>query len=753
LPRSDGWAEHTYELQSLDESQLHGLAERWFAAFGHPDPGATADLFTAEVARASLTELARVPLMATILSHLYALDPDGPLPAGRSEAYRDYVRQLEQHSQADSPGGLSAQIHATLTRYGPVAIAAGGVLQARSTELIGTLALARVEGSTQLAVDLLESLTATDRPPNVLPPDWRSVLTELLRHSGVFVERRSELVFSHQTIAEYLAARHVAADPQRSAQAWRTIFGSWRSWVSVSFGDQDWSYLRFIVAAWADDPSLPAALLRIARRQRPAALQFTAVLAGDGVKLAPEVVTAVSARLEERAIKRAWPDRPRPAWLSTLARLTRRDTPLFVSIVRGYFVVYRVEAIAALMVLDRNGRGPALFESLLADPLVTANGLWNSVTQEAVVPLPGERTRDILAAVATRPHPQADLANFWDQRRVYEMRLNAARRLAELGDERGIEYLTAQAADPAHPAPDKPAKALAELGNAGGVDSLRAQLASADADRELAAATALAELGDAQGADFLAGQAEAVAERAAQYEPGQAALSAIEALADSGASGGIELLASVAESPDASGQSRVQAARALAERHDPRGVDLLVHWAAGIPASGGLPTGWGVRYWSRTIRDILRRASGEALVDLGHPAGKAAIKALNRRELRKNWRPVIALAVCAALGFAIVGAFVKEHGYAALTPRWLPLTADCLTVVGIAIGIGMITNSRQFSRRALYSKYAFVPPVPVFIVSLLLGAALSYFLAHSVPASFDPLAIRTWDILNWRSWQ
>ena len=159
-----------------------------------------------------------------------------------------------------------------------------------------------------------------------------------------------------------------------------------------------------------------------------------------------------------------------------------------------------------------------------------------------------------------------------------------------------------------------------------------------------------------------------------------------------------------------------------------------------------------MRYWPRKVPDIVRWTSAAALVELGHPAGEAAIISLNLRELRKNWRPVIALTVPAALGFAIVGAFVKRHSYLALAPRWLPLTADCLAVVGIVIGIGMVTNS-ALSIRQIYSNYAFVPPVRLFLASLAVGAALGYFLAHSLPASVDPLAIRTWDILNWRSWQ
>jgi hypothetical protein len=300
---------------------------------------------------------------------------------------------------------------------------------------------------------MLDSWTTSDRPANVPATQWRSVLAELLRRSGLLIERTPDLAFLHQTITEYLAARYVAADRQRTAQAWRDMFGAWGSWIKMSYSGEDWSYRRFLVAAWAEDPSLPAAMLRGARYQGITGWQFIAVLAGDRMRLAPEVIAAATAKLEKLAAKHSLRDRLRPGWFRPVMPGANRES-VSLMVAREFSAKRRADAIAALSLLDESGRGSASFDAFLTDPLVSVGGLWRIVTSEMLIPLTDAQTIEVLAAVAARPGDSPS----WDREQAAERRLSAARKLAELGDRRGVEFLSAQVADPElFPWPDRPA--------------------------------------------------------------------------------------------------------------------------------------------------------------------------------------------------------------------------------------------------------------------------------------------------------
>ena len=462
LPHGDGWAEYPYELQPFGPQQVRDLAERWFSALQAPDPRSATDRFVAELDRVKLAELARVPLMATMLSHLFAFNDSHSLPESRAEAYRDFVDLLRRHAYAETPGGLNAQIHALLDRYGPVATSAGGTLIASLPQLIDRLAAARTSGDGSPTLDLLYSWTSAQCPPNVSPAEWRSTLGELLRHSGLFVERRSDFVFLHQTITEYLAARHVAADPQLTARVWRQLFGLYGFALSWSFPGEDWSYRRFLAAAWSGRPELSTALLRVSR-QGISTCMFIAYLAGDRMELPAAAVSAATTRLEKIAVGK----RPR-----------KPDDPTsrpgsWAAAGREVSTIHRAHAIVGLSLLGESRRGSALFADFITDPLVSTKGLWRIVTG-INMPLTDSQTKEILAVIATKDEPvvRSRFAQY-EREWAAERRLGAARRLAQLGDVRGSEALAAQLASPDQKHQLAAARALAELGDPRGSALLR----------------------------------------------------------------------------------------------------------------------------------------------------------------------------------------------------------------------------------------------------------------------------------------
>jgi transposase len=109
LPREDlaaaaGWHPRRFDMLPLDADQLPVLAQRWFTAVGTAEPARSADRFLDQVTRAGLTELARTPLMTTMLCPGPGPGPRASRPRTRpgavaadkaysSRANRAYLRQ------------------------------------------------------------------------------------------------------------------------------------------------------------------------------------------------------------------------------------------------------------------------------------------------------------------------------------------------------------------------------------------------------------------------------------------------------------------------------------------------------------------------------------------------------------------------------------------------------------------------------------------------------------------------------------
>ncbi|MDQ7910072.1 hypothetical protein RB614_43705 [Phytohabitans sp. ZYX-F-186] len=111
------------------------------------------------------------------------------------------------------------------------------------------------------------------------------------------VQHGDDFAFFHQTVGEFLAAAHLAADPRRSDKLFRAMF-HWRlhpdararEWASSWGGrasrwriPRDESFASFLVAAWQGRPDLTGALLKVARRSGADGGKFIATLTTDGV--------------------------------------------------------------------------------------------------------------------------------------------------------------------------------------------------------------------------------------------------------------------------------------------------------------------------------------------------------------------------------------------------------------------------------------------------------------------------------------
>ncbi|WP_326950878.1 trypsin-like peptidase domain-containing protein [Amycolatopsis sp. NBC_01307] len=576
------WRPHTYELLPFTAAQLPGFAQAWFAALSLTDPAAAAGHFVAEVQRASLSVQARNPLMATILCQLYARDPRRPLPPGRSEAFADYVDLLtnqpyEFRDGDRNPGGLAVQTNIALDRYGGVAVAAADAILARSLDDIGWLAAVLLEGAIRTAPELLAERTAGSRPGNVPEAVWQSFLRDLLRRSGVFIERADDFVFLHHTVTEFLAARYTVADSQRSADAFHDFTRQTREhrWSMRKSWDkpQGDSYARFLVAAWHDRDDLPATLRGLAARDLFGCV-FVADLRDDRTAVDQTVVAAATRKLTALAGGRTADLIDRVLAMLTLTRLGEPSGEKMLSAVVDDAIAGRIDRRDVVWAIRIGMR-------LREHPVPRfAELLTAQATDPATEDVFRSEAMSLLVQVDSTQGAEVLLAGTHDLTLCWADRVAAAATLARRGDSRGTEALLAHTSDPGVTHRDR-----------------------------LAAAKTLAKLGDTRGADALVTQTENV--------PAADRLAAARTLVGLNDPRGVQALHTLTVDATVDIEDRRRAAGVLAELGDARGFEALVDQATGV----------GSDQPDRAAADACWRAA-RTLVALGDPRGTSLLAAL-----------------------------------------------------------------------------------------------------------------------------
>ncbi|WP_237328325.1 NACHT domain-containing protein [Streptomyces sp. CBMAI 2042] len=202
----------SYELQPFSPDELARVALGWFEALGLPDPAHTAERFIQTLERSKLAEVARIPLIIAMLCQLHAEKPDQELPNSRGELYDNFVALLGKgRLRADSQQG-------ELGSYSSVTAACAQNVLDHLLDLIGCLAVERINGNTERVVAIIQTRRLAHRPKEVLTADWHAFLTSALRNTGLLVPQGDgDLTFLHLTFGEHLAARHITSLPPRGA--------------------------------------------------------------------------------------------------------------------------------------------------------------------------------------------------------------------------------------------------------------------------------------------------------------------------------------------------------------------------------------------------------------------------------------------------------------------------------------------------------------------------------------------------------
>jgi Trypsin-like peptidase domain len=272
-----------YSLRPFDRAAFRTFAGKWFAPAPAEPQRARPEDFVQAIEVGRLAPLVQVPLLATISAIVYEESPHRPLPIDRAGLYGTFVDVLLtlRRSPIDARDGVRQQ----LRRFGAAAEAYGEFVFERRRECLSFLAARLLVDKVTLPVALKEWVASRSEP---MPRDVTlEHVREILVGTGLVVPRDEDLVFLHQSFAEYLASLELVSGFRPK---------EWLRHVRDHGAD---SLGLFLFAAWVragNDPMpIVRELLGAERQRRYPYLQDVAAMIEDGgilVGRGPEAVDA-----------------------------------------------------------------------------------------------------------------------------------------------------------------------------------------------------------------------------------------------------------------------------------------------------------------------------------------------------------------------------------------------------------------------------------------------------------------------------
>ncbi|GIJ45340.1 hypothetical protein Val02_22260 [Virgisporangium aliadipatigenens] len=273
-----------YVLHPFDEAAVARFAENWFRPPGMPASRTPPQEFLAGVAASGIGPLVRVPLLATIAAVVFEERPRDRLPIDRTGLYEEFVRVSLTGRR---PGGRSRRdLVASFAELVDAPIGATDrLLDQRDAALAGA-ALRALKGDrrplTELALEWLR-----EHLPDLAVREEH--VRELLLSTGLVVDAGGHsLAFTHQSIAEYLAARGAATTFDRNG---------WTDRVRENGAD---SYSLFVLGRWARSGNDPVPVVRDLLRGRPrtAVDGLAAVIEDGGALVGPHADAVLAAVID-----------------------------------------------------------------------------------------------------------------------------------------------------------------------------------------------------------------------------------------------------------------------------------------------------------------------------------------------------------------------------------------------------------------------------------------------------------------------
>lgn len=416
----------TFVVEPFTDGRLREFAVRWFDVLELADIEGAADRFMAQFRETRLGELARIPLISTMLCILFAEYPRDKLPFNRADLYKRFIEWLlsKYQRRPEKRAALRARVstsgQAAEHAFDELSTTAGlrkvlqGLAYARQGLACGEAALSPVDWVlTRSGVVLADDLPEQE---------WREIIRELLGVSGLFIQRRDDFRFLHQTIEEYLAACHLYdkhQDPTRPDS--RKLLMPQRKWP--------WPNLEvkvFLVARWMQADPTPDLTPQLRRLLWPWNRR-------NNIDFLVE--------LERQAIGMPAPVRKRTVDLLARSVTSQRLSTSDWSRARdGLATLDRERAIKVLRPLatDRRVNAYRQFEAVRALVELDADDvvdiLLSHVTEEGFAAHHREQAGEMLIDVFRRSDPDA-LAELTDKPELGTWRISAAEVIAETDPE------------------------------------------------------------------------------------------------------------------------------------------------------------------------------------------------------------------------------------------------------------------------------------------------------------------------------
>ena len=364
--REDLTAQHgdrlgEYDLHPFDWPAVRTFAHNWFGPAGGQESRVAPQAYLDGITAAGLGPLVEVPLLATISAIVFEERPASPLPLDRAGLYETFVRTLL--TLRIQRLGVRAALREQLAPLGRQAEDAGEQMLDDRLDCLSFLAVQQLRHGRRIGDVLPGWLAERYRrlPVGVTVDHMRALLLD----SGLVAAHGDDLVFIHQSFAEYLASLPLAAEFEP---------GEWAASARQAGAD---SLGLFTLAGWRREPG---------NDPRPMVhdlldsghLGVVATLIRDGGVVAgsggPEII-----EMAETAVRRAG-DAATPAIQQALRAILQRtrDTARILRLVldRDLSVPKRAEAARVLITSPDAG-----------DP---ATGLAELIRLAYVVPLSDE---------------------------------------------------------------------------------------------------------------------------------------------------------------------------------------------------------------------------------------------------------------------------------------------------------------------------------------------------------------------------
>jgi Trypsin-like peptidase domain len=448
VPQED-WPGEWYEPLGFAESQRDELALAWFSELGVEDPERDARSFAAQLEQQGVREVAKIPLMLVILAQLFAYTPHAALPGSRVGAYERiieeiYRRRPEQVPTMGVPGGLDDPGLAEAARSLDERL--GGL-----EGLIGQLALARLRGEARNATDWIAEQSDDLRLSGRSSCErWKAIIDVLLRRCPLLVARGNDFEFTHFTVQEFFAARHLAADPvARRVFLWLLTRGSSfddhiRSMnydlmhrmegFPARLEDVDVHLVDWIYGFWSEWQPFTKVMEHVITSELFDGAAFVASLIWRGIRVHPELVASARRHLAASFNPDFRLDDDSPGGTSLLRDLAARSPEAYDSVLR------RLHTAAHLAIL-----GEAAGSGALADAAHSSDvhREFRIRAAKILIEVGDPRGTDVYADAVESIVSSAIPFTASEPRYGYEMyfRRNLAHKLAESGNPRAAQIL------------------------------------------------------------------------------------------------------------------------------------------------------------------------------------------------------------------------------------------------------------------------------------------------------------------------